>query len=402
MRYKECLDELYKRQGIKLGLGNINELLSRMGKPDKAYKTVHIAGTNGKGSVAMFICSILRRSGYRVGLYTSPHLVDFTERIQVDAKPMPRTDVIRLYSQIKPFLKDHTFFEIVTAMAFSYFDEQGVDYAVVEVGMGGRLDATNAVMPVLSVITNISVEHEQYLGSSVEDIAKEKAGIIKKGVPVVTGATGKALERIRAIAEERDARLYAPEKRSYRLRMLGAFQQENAQVAAEACRILGCSSDVIEKGLSEAFWPGRMQLLEGCLLFDCAHNPAGAKALADELLMLGKSKATLVVGMMDDKDKEGICRELSRVATEVVCCMPKQERSARPENVAKLFLGKKVRIIEDVAEALSYAREKDTTGLVVLTGSIFAVAEGFSALSLEPFDPQIDKRRIQRCKEHLE
>ena len=292
--YSETLDYLYglEKLGIVLGLDSVRWILSLIGDPQDSFRTVHIAGTNGKGSVASMIASTLRVAGYKTGAYTSPHLISFTERITVDGEPIPESEVVRLTRLIKARTDEQdrdrafTFFDFTTALAFEYFKNQGVDAAIVEVGLGGRLDSTNVVRPVVSVITNIALDHQEYLGNTIQEIAREKAGIIKEAIPVVTGATGDALDVIRdAVAHK--ARLYTlgedfefkktgEQTMSYKgiglsfddlsISLRGDHQFFNASLALCTLEVLSNKGFAIDErsirqGLSTTKWPGRLELI---------------------------------------------------------------------------------------------------------------------------------------------
>ncbi len=392
MQYEKALEYIYSRElfGIKLGLKNISELMEKLGNPQDSFKSIHVAGTNGKGSVCSLISSILRKQGYKVGVYTSPHLVDFRERIMVNGKKIEKKNVSDALSKIKSFVKDHTYFEIVTAMSFIYFKQQKVDFAVMEVGMGGRLDATNLLKPEVSVITNIALEHTEHLGDTIEKIAFEKAGIIKPGIPVVTSENGDGLKVIKDICKERGCELSIVKPRKVDMSLKGSFQNQNASLALETIEVLKkrgykISSDAVSLGLMSAKWPGRMEYISKNVIFDCAHNPPGAKSLAEDLKKM-KKDIYLVLGIMKDKDIKGICSSLEPVAKEIIITKPKIQRAEMPEKIA-CFIKNKVTVIEDVGDALEYAKLKaGKEGLVVLTGSIFTVGEAFSRIRPEPFD----------------
>ncbi|MEK6869330.1 MAG: folylpolyglutamate synthase/dihydrofolate synthase family protein, partial [Nanoarchaeota archaeon] len=285
MDYKNVLDELYSLDVPKwtLGLDRIESLLKKLGNPEKKLRCIHVAGTNGKGSVCAMISSILTGAGYKVGLYTSPHLKKFNERIRINNKLISDKDIVKYYLKIKKYVTNQSFFEITTAMAFLYFADKKVDFAVLEVGLGGRLDATNVVTPLVSIITNIGLEHTKYLGNTIKKVAYEKAGIIKNNVPVVTAAEGIALAAIKKISNERNSRLYIANKKNanYRIGLKGEFQKLNAAMAIKAIGILKNNYGVkikksnVKKGLLNAKWPGRFQFLEKNILVDCAHNPHG-------------------------------------------------------------------------------------------------------------------------------
>jgi len=365
---------------MKLGLDRITVLLEKLGNPQNDYKIVHVAGTNGKGSVCAMVAEALLLQEYKVGLYTSPHLVELRERIQVNGQLIPKKTLEEVFEKVKNHLTDHTYFEIVTAMALLAFKKAGCDIAVVEVGMGGRLDATNVVTPIVSVITNISLEHQRHLGASTKDIAGEKAGIIKKGVPVVTGADGSALEVIKQKALENKCELFRLDHTEIRSSMHGSFQKENAETAYKALQVIGrqvkLDDNNIKQGVYLAKWPGRLDYIEEDMIFDCAHNIAGIRRLAAEIKDL---KATIVLGIMKDKDVAEICEELAHVAGHVIATRPQLDRAADPRVIAKHFSD--VSIIPDMQMAIIQAQRP-----VVVTGSIFAVGEAYRALGLKPFD----------------
>ena len=215
MNYDNVIKYLYsleRKKGSKLGLKNIKELLRKINNPEKDLKCIHVAGTNGKGSVCAMISSVLQEAGYKVGMYTSPHLSDFRERFLINNKKISKKNIIKYFLEVKKFVDEQTFFEVITAMAFLYFKAEKVDFLVLEVGLGGRLDATNVVRPLISVITNVDIEHTDFLGKKIERIAYEKAGIIKENIPVVTGARGKSLSTIKRICKEKNSELFISKK----------------------------------------------------------------------------------------------------------------------------------------------------------------------------------------------
>jgi len=378
MQYLEALDWLHSRGyfSVKLGLERIEDLMSKLGKPK--FKAIHIAGTNGKGSVAAMLAQILREDGKTVGLYTSPHLVDFRERIRINGRLIPKEDVVSLVKKIKPLVKEHTFFEIITAMAFLYFKD--VDFAVIETGLGGRLDATNIITPDISVITNVEIDHTAYLGDTIEDIAKEKAGIIKPKIPVVTIKNGKPLDVIKDICLEKGCQLHVAERDHVELSLKGYFQKDNAAIAKKTAEILGISAGKIKRGLLKAKWPGRMDMVKPGIMFDCAHNPAAAIALTTEI----QEDVVLVLGIMKDKNIERMCRYFNKLRGNKIITQPSVERAAEPEYIAQYIDNPE--IILHVDEALETAQKIANGRMILLTGSIFAVGEGFSTLGLKPFD----------------
>jgi len=390
MNYKQTLDYIYNLKGseykgnFNLSLGNVKVLLRKLGNPEKSLKVIHVAGTNGKGSVCAMIASILREAGYKVGMYTSPHLKDFRERFLINGVKISEKELVRCFQIVNLFITNQTFFEVITAMAFLYFNDKNVDFLVLEVGMGGRLDATNVVNPLVSVITNIGLEHQDYLGNTVEKIAYEKAGIVKEGKPVVTGASGAALNVIKKVAKERNAPLSLVKPiRKIPLRLKGDFQRINASIVWETIKVLNkeynlkVNNSKIKKGLLKTKWPGRLEFISSNVLVDCAHNPEAVKALKKELIKIKKNykKIYLIIAMLKDKDYKTMLKELLPLANGVILTKVKIPRALEPKVLAK-YVGKNYIIIEDAKKALRYAKEiakKDD--LIVVTGSIYLVGE---------------------------
>jgi|TARA_Y100000310_G_scaffold186388_1_gene186536 dihydrofolate synthase/folylpolyglutamate synthase len=381
MNYKKILKELYSMdsQKFKLGLKRIKVLLKKLGNPEKKLKCIHVAGTNGKGSVCAMLSSILQDAHYKVGMYTSPHLKKFNERIRINKKLIADKDIVRLYSKVKPNVTDQSFFEITTAMAFLYFKEKNVDFAILEVGLGGRLDATNVVKPLISIITNIDYEHTKNLGNTLEKIAYEKAGIIKKNVPVVTAAEGIALAAIKKVSNKNNSELVIVNKdKNLKLNNLrGQFQIQNAAIAAKAIEKLNnhkINKKNIINGLKNAKWPGRFQFINKNTLIECAHNPNGFKILIKELKNLKYKKLILVLGFSDDKDIQKISGMIKPIASRIIITKSKNERAAEPELIKKYF--KKPIILKSPKKALNYAKKiAKKEDLILVTGSIFLVGE---------------------------
>jgi len=393
MQYEQALSYLFSRErfGIRLGLANIRKLLQRLDNPHKNLRFIHIAGTNGKGSCCAMISSILQEQGYKVGLYTSPHLVDFRERIQINNRKISRQDLAMLTDKIKPLIKSQTFFEVTTAIAFRYFKDKKVDFVVTEVGMGGRLDATNVIRPLVSLITNVAFEHKEHLGDTIEKIAYEKAGIIKNNTPTVTSADGKALKVIETICKKRNSRLTVVKiNRDIHTNLEGSFQLINASASVAAINILEqqgikISGSSITKGLKKVIWPARMQFISKNILLDCAHNPPAVKILVKELNKLKNkyNKFILLTGIMKDKDIRNMIKMLSSLVDHMIITRPNLERAAHPEYIAK-FIEKgnpKYTIIPSVKEAVRFG--KSITGkkdLLFITGSIYTVGEAMHYL----------------------
>jgi dihydrofolate synthase / folylpolyglutamate synthase len=384
--------------GIKLGLDNINKLLDALERPERAWTAIHVAGTNGKGSVTAMVERGLRAAGHRTGRYTSPHLDRIEERIAIDGHPVDAATFDRAavgVLAISDRLRAHgvlevspTFFEVTTAMAFEMFRRHEVSVGVIEVGLGGRFDATNVLTPAVSVITSIALDHERHLGTTLDAIAFEKAGIIKAGIPVVIGELPPAArEVILAEAAKAGATVHTSDGNRFahvRLGLKGAHQAGNAAVAArtlEVCRDSGIavSDDHIATGLAEVDWPARLEWLRvGAgrhVLIDAAHNPAGAAALAEYLAAAEVGALPVVVALMKDKDIEGILRALAPrasmfVATQVSSprALPSIDLAAR---IARMLPGTRVVPIADpddaIAEALAHG------GRAVVAGSIYLV-----------------------------
>ena len=434
--YGETLEYLFglQRFGIKLGLENITVLLEILGNPQRAFPSVHIAGSNGKGSTAAFLDSILRQSGLRSGLYTSPHLIDFSERIQINGKAIPTRRIGVLTEEIRARVEEMerrgcfqpkgetpaghpgkdpakatlTFFEFTTAMMFRYFQEEKVDLAVVEAGLGGRLDATNVVDPVASLITSISKEHAQYLGGTILEIAAEKAGIIKPGRPLLT-STSQA--RVAALFEKRCSDLRSPfllwgrdfearEKEpglihfrghrhtwaNLRLGLAGGHQTRNAGLALAAAEVLieagfRLEEKHIRRGLAETRWPGRMELIEigTRILLDGAHNP-GATEILKKALETGYPRRRLIVilGIMADKDIPAMMKDIVPPADLLFLTRARNERAASLGllEAESSSYEKTCRKFETVAEALDEAlSQAGKEDLILVTGSLYTVGE---------------------------
>ena len=418
--YQEAVRYLYSLQkyGIKFGLSKTSNLLRTLGNPHKGQKYIHIGGTNGKGSVAAFMASILEETGLRVGLYTSPHLVRFTERFRINRVEITREKAADLIEELRDASSHEeppTFFEATTAMALAYFTRENTDIAIMEVGMGGRLDATNVITPLVSVITNISKEHEFFLGSRLLDIAHEKGGIIKERVDVVTGATQPDVIRLfESICKAKTAPMwrlgkdiryrttgsglhYSGLNRQFnglRLGLKGKFQSRNGALALAAIERLEekgykVSSQNIREGLEKSIWPGRMQVVANnpTIMLDGAHNPSAMKALADSIKTgLKFRQMILVIGVMEDKEIGQILRRIVPISDYILYTRPVYYRAASPETIMAegARLGKPGEIVPLLTEAIEKAREiADPRDLIVICGSLFTVGEAMTY-----FDPE--------------
>lgn len=421
-RYDEKIEALFRivpsfqkvgKAGYHPGMGTMTAFDDFLGNPHKKYKVVHVAGTNGKGSVSSMIASALMGQGYRVGLYTSPHLVDFRERIKVDGEMITREAVLDFLERCEGFIceNDPSFFEITTAMAFDYFASTGVDYAVVECGLGGRLDSTNIVTPILSVITSIGLDHTDILGDTEEKIAYEKGGIIKPGVPVVVGAVSKAVQKVLSdIAQEREAEVYFTHHSSDedsiikafldeflpQMDLKGDYQGENLLTVMQSVHVLfpEISDSDLEIVMDSIFhaakrtgFRGRWEVLseKPFVVCDIAHNPHGIKPVMEQLKRICKEavsreKSTrlyMVFGVMGDKDLESISDYLPREAYYFYTAAD-SPRAMDPEKLSQWMEGHgfKGGVIRGVAEAvggcLAQASEND---MIYIGGSSYVVAE---------------------------
>lgn len=420
--FKNGLQYLYALQshGIKPGLGRTEVLLSGLGDPHHSFNVIHVAGTNGKGSTAAITASILSKQGYRVGLYSSPHLLDFSERIQINGAPIAHalvgdlTEMVRYVAE-RRLREPPTFFEATTAMAFTHFALTGVEIAVIEVGLGGRFDATNVVTPLATVITTIGLDHQQYLGNTVEAIAGEKAGIIKRGVPLITGRIEpEPLSVIQAVA----TRYKAPScslgtdfstegesssQFSYRgmsqfytdltCPLVGRHQLDNAACALAALEVaqergVTLSETSIREGLRTVCWPGRLEVVgfQPQIFLDGAHNPQAADVLVSYLTAQNVrggpavGRLILIVGMMRDKDRIGVLSRLAGIPAlgHVILTKAMHPRAAEPEKLAEVVAGLAIshEIASSVQAALARARvlakSEDT---ICITGSLAVVGE---------------------------
>src|SRR3989338_5494855 len=368
---------------------NMRLLLGQLGNPERKLKIIHVTGTNGKGSVCAMMQSALMEAGYKAGLYTSPHLKRFNERIRVNNELISDKEIIEYYEKIKKYSdrNKNTFFEITTAMAYLYFSDKNADFAVIEVGLGGRLDTTNTIKPLLSVITNVSVDHTEFLGNRIESIARDKAGIVKYRVPCVTGADGLALQAIKKISSKKNSKLFIIKKdKKIRLDYLyGEFQQGNAAIAMKSMEVLNDFYNLnidkkdIENGIKKTKWPGRMQFLEKNVLLDCAHNYAGVEVLARELKKLKSLKKykeiVMVCGFSKEKEIRKMVGKLDSVADYYIFTKSDNKRAAEPSEIRK-YTKKDSVIIQSPKKALKEAKKlAGEKGLVAVSGSIFLVGK---------------------------
>jgi dihydrofolate synthase/folylpolyglutamate synthase len=425
MNYEESIAWLYnfKQFGSKLGLERISHLVKQLDNPHNNIKIIHVTGTNGKGSVCKFIASILQKAGYTTGIYISPHLQRFSERIVVNDEEISEEDVVSLVVKIKPIvdsmIKQHnmpTFFEIVTAMALQFFSDYNVDFAVVEVGLGGRYDATNVVSPIVTIITNISLEHSQQLGEDVKSIAFEKAGIIKDGIPIITATRNDARDVIEQIAKEKKAPITVIDGKSWirlshsmndqaflihgflkdhsvKTSMLGEYQGENIALAIasiEELQIKGVylPDTCYEDGIAAAFNPGRMEIIskEPTILLDGAHNPVGMEMLKMTLLEdFDYDRLILILGILRDKDIEKMLNTIVPISDLIVVTKSSNARACDPailkREIEKIDHKKEIVTEESLSEAIDHAKSlANKDDLICISGSLFTVGEARSYL----------------------
>ena len=398
MTYGEALAWLYgtQRFGIKLGLENIQRLLRQLCVPAEGQRIIHVAGTNGKGSVCAMIDSICRAQGYRTGLFTSPHLVTYRERIRVDGAMIEPQEVAAGLRAIRESVADWdphpTFFEITTALALDHFKKRECEIIVLETGLGGRLDATNALTPVISVITPIGYDHQKWLGNTLEEIAAEKAGIIKRCVPVVSAQQETPAENV---IRKRAAECAAPVSFVIEshdggpLGLIGSHQRENAALAVAALRTsqIDVSEDAITRGLAKVEWPARFQRWDQQIVIDGAHNPAGAEILAQTWRTeFGDQRATIILAVLQDKDVAGIWRALAPIASRVILPHIRAQRALLPEETA--------RVISAITPSLHYSNTpsllpaltsaRATADPILITGSLHFAGEALAELRGDP------------------
>ena len=426
MNYQQAWEFLDQLQffKIKLGLDSMNRFLDRLGNPHRNLPCIHIGGTNGKGSVGATLCSILTTAGHTTGFYTSPHLSSVRERFRINNRYISRQDFARLIGKIVDVLDGGqiTYFECTTTLALLWFCEQKVDAAILEVGMGGRLDATNVVSPLLSIITNVSMDHEQYLGDTLTEVAKEKAGIIKNNIPVVSGVGDDEAGRvITQTCEKEQAPLYllgrdfdAARQRNDNslwqysginglvlddlpLAMKGSYQVDNGSIALAAVQLLQeqgymITDEHIRTGLARTRWPGRLESFrvkvknstsgisgsEVQFLLDGAHNPAGVKALKHSLEnFFSYKRLVLIWGAMADKDLQSTLEEIAPLADMIIFTRPESERSATTDQLKALLpagMRDKAVPANSVNEAIARATETATADdLICIAGSLYLV-----------------------------
>ncbi|WP_434512796.1 bifunctional folylpolyglutamate synthase/dihydrofolate synthase [Desulfitobacterium sp. AusDCA] len=425
--YQESLQYLVNltKFGMNFGLGRIQALLQRAGNPERKLRVIHIGGTNGKGSTSMMVAEILEEAGFKVGLFTSPHLNDYRERITINGQMIPKAEVIHLVHTLRPMLEElvrdgvehPTEFEVSTALAFMYFAQQKVDYAVIEVGLGGAIDSTNVVEPLISVITNVGMDHMDYLGKTIEEIASVKAGILKpKSVAITASERPEAIKVIRERAKSLNIPLWVigedvswescwsgeleqefnlvglhAKYPKIRLHLVGTHQIKNAATAVTVCEILQSQYGVrikredIYNGLKKTTWPGRLEVLslKPKVLLDGAHNVDGANSLADALKLFKRRRLVLCLGMLGDKEREKVVEILTPLADEVIITKPNSPRAGNWEYLSDLAenRGLPVATIESPAlAAIEGFKRLQSEDMLCVTGSLYMIAEAREAL----------------------
>ncbi|HWR43322.1 folylpolyglutamate synthase/dihydrofolate synthase family protein [Sporomusa sp.] len=419
MTYEQTLAYLenLSKFGINLGMARIERLLELMQQPQRRFKSIHVTGTNGKGSTTAMLSAILTASGIKTGMYTSPHLVDYPERMVVNGQEITKEEFAQAIHYTSQFVEQMlaagfeqpTEFEVITAAAFYYFAAVGVEYAVIEVGLGGLLDSTNVIIPEISVITNVTLEHTDRCGSTIADIAYHKAGIIKDGVPVVTAAKGEALDFIKRTAAEKSASVYVRDEHFFSqfkglengkqqvaidagalgqfetaLNLIGLHQVENSAVAVTTALVLGendtrITPAAIKKALDIVRWPGRFEIIAGepVIIIDGAHNPDGARVLRQNLDQVFPGREiTFALGILRDKDVSGIIRELIRPNDTVVTVQPLSYRAATPEEIAREIQAHHVEAASAIDSGIDRAKElAGPQGVVCVAGSLYLIGE---------------------------
>lgn len=421
LTYDQLIRELFPRLtgGIRWGLERTTQLLQAAGNPQQSFRSIHIGGTNGKGSVAATLDAILRADGQHTGLYTSPHLCSFRERIRIDGRAIGEDALVASARRLWPEIQrlSPSFFEATTAIGFLALAEAGVETAVIEVGLGGRLDATNVVEPGLAVITNIALDHAEYLGNTIESVAREKAGIIKPGVPVLTGEhDARALRVFREHANAAGAPLhilpaldggaiefdlsgttFTLESARVTTPLIGAHQAVNTALAMRACELLPAAwrpaGEAVRRGIAAVRWPGRLQVERidsTTWLFDVAHNVAGVHALVAAVRQLGLPKPlVLLVGILGDKDWAQMLPPLFQVADHAILTVPPTaptNRAWQPNAVLERVPFAGAEIDDDFGSALRSAAARAGGGTVLVTGSFHTVGDALMLLGRAPAD----------------
>ncbi len=414
---ESILEELFSRtaQGIKFGLDRIEKSVNSLGNPHNSFNTVHVAGTNGKGSVCAFIESILRHNGYSTGMFTSPHISGFEERFVLNGKPSKTHEWLGVYRDIEDIINKYylTFFEISTILAFELFKRKKVDWGIIETGLGGRLDATNIIKPEISVVTNIDIDHTDYLGTDIISVAKEKLGIVKAKVPLVIDGENdpEIIEMARNVCVEKTCPYIIADKaelkdimpvgkgtkfsyknRVFTIALPGSYQVMNALCAIKAVETLDFTVDEnMVEAIEKTIIPCRFQIVEikgKKIIFDVAHNSMAAKKFTDALKMnFGHVPVCIIAGIMSDKDSKSMMQRYAECSDTIICTRPDTSRALPARNLAEKvpdnYTGT-VEIINRVKDAVHFACER-YTGIICVTGSFYTVGEAMDALGIVPY-----------------
>jgi dihydrofolate synthase/folylpolyglutamate synthase len=408
----------FQKFGIKLGLDRIKYILEKLGDPQDSYKIIHIGGSNGKGSVCKFISSILKESDYKVSTYTSPHLQDIRERIVVNNKKISKNDFANISSQIRPIIEKMkkknnppTYFEIITAISFQYFKQKKVDFAIIEVGLGGKYDATNIVNPILTIITNISLEHQNILGKKITEIAYQKAGIIKENIPIFTAAKNKSLYIIKKISNDKKSPIYIIKndnwirfKNNYKFqqfrikgllknynvktKLLAKYQGENITISIKSVEYLkingiNINEESIEKGIEKTINKGRMEIINNkpIILLDGAHNPNGIKLLVETLKNdFEYDKLFFIIGVLKDKKIKDMIPPIISISDYIIATQANNDRALNSLKLERIVtklnnnidVASKKNIPDAIRYTLSLANYRD---LICITGSLYTIGE---------------------------
>jgi dihydrofolate synthase/folylpolyglutamate synthase len=408
----------FQKFGIKLGLDRIKYILEKLGNPQENYKIIHVGGSNGKGSVCKYISSILKESDYKVGTYTSPHLQDIRERIVVNNKKISKIDFADISNQIKPIIEKMkkkndtpTYFEIITAISFQYFKQKKVDYAIIEVGLGGEYDATNIVNPILTIITNISFEHQNILGKKITEIAYQKAGIIKENIPIFTAAKNKSLDIIKKIADDKKSSVHIIKDENWRrlknnnkfqhfrikgllknynvkTKILARYQGENITISIKSVEYLkkigiNIKEESIEKGLEKTINKGRMEIIKNkpIILLDGAHNPKGIKLLVETLKNdFVYDKLFFIIGILKDKNIKSMIPPLISISDYIIVTQANNDRAINSLKLERIItkFNNKINITskKNIPDAIRYTiSEANYRDLICITGSLYTIGE---------------------------
>ena len=408
----EYLYQLHNR-GIKLGLENINKILHECNNPHNEFKSIHLAGTNGKGSTASIIAKILQNSGKKVGLYTSPHLINFNERIRINGAPISNNDIISFTKTYKDFFEKNsiTFFEATTAMAFDYFRKNKIDIAIIETGLGGRLDSTNVLLPIHTIITEIDFDHTHLLGETVEEITSEKCGIIKKAIPNTTINTKKEIvevidrfsinqktktnyinkDHINTLEHKTNTLHFQYNDSKYILPQAGSFQAENAVLAIETIKneFKDITNHQIQDGLNRWFWPGRMQQMEEDIFYDVAHNSSGVKILTSDLYNIYNQKPMGLVVIKNDKIRSEIISLFENTFEDLIISTIHSKDILSKEDIKTQKSLKNFQFIQYLNDAFSFLKDKRFNGPKVIFGSHYIAKHVYNY-----FDFSFDKGNI--------